>query len=217
MRPQVHSPRMALRRQIATFLAVAGAALALGACGEDSPQGPKIPKEVSDALISKLDTVQENIDQGDCTGDTGSAQSALASLREGFEAQSGQFSQEIADGGRELLDRLEQQVTDFCDAQTAEDSSTSSTTSTESTTTTTTTEKSTTDDTTESSTTKDEPTTPEPDQTTPEPTTPEPQPTPPGNGPDGNGPPGQDGGFESGDDGGFAPGRSNDAPRRGRG
>jgi hypothetical protein len=208
---------MALRRQIATFLAVAGAALALGACGEDSPQGPKIPKDVSDALIAKLDTVQENIDSGDCTGDTGSAPSALASLREGFEAQAGQFSQEIADQGRELLDRLEQQVTDFCDAQTADEdsSSSSSTTSTEPTTTTTTT-TTTDEDKSTTTSTKDEPTTPEPDQTTPEPTTPEP-PAPPGNGPDGNGPPGQDGGFQSDDDGGFAPGRSAAAPRGGRG
>ena len=217
MRREIHSPRMALGRQIATCLAVVATALAFTACGEDSSDGSKIPKDTADALIEELEEVENNIDEGDCEGDSSTAPTALADVRAQVDAAEGIDPELVADI-QELLDRLEDQVNDFCAEQEDGDDEESTTSST--TTTTTSTDTSDEEETTTSTDEDDEEetkeTTTEEPEVEPEPEPPEPEPTPPGNGPDGEGPPGQDGGFET-DDGGFAPERGNSAPNGGQG
>ena len=215
MRPEIHSLRMALGRQIATCLAVFAGALAFTACGEESSDGPKIPKTTANQLIEELGEVENQIDEGDCSGESGSAPAALADVRSAIDEASEDIDREIVADMLELLDGLEEQVNEFCaDVEDEDDekSTTSSTTSTTATSTDTSDEEETTTSTEEETkeTTTEEP---EPE---PEPEPPEPEPTPPGNGPEGEGPPGQDGGFET-DDGGFAPERGNAAPNGGQG
>lgn len=204
MRPQIHSPRMALVRQIVACLALVLAAFAFAACGEDSPQGPKIPADISDDLIAKLDTVKSRAADGSCEGDD-SAESALAAVQVGVDGLPEDTDQEIVDGLNELVGDLDERIAQSCDDEAAaadpETSSaeTSEETSTEETTTTT--------DETDPTTTEEPETTP-PDDTEPEPEEPQTPPVePPGNGPDGSGPPGQSddqGSFDT-EGGGIAP------------
>ena len=198
MRPQIHSPRMALVRQIVACLAVAMALFAFVGCGGESLEGPKIPQQTADELIQKLDDVKTNIDEGDCEG-TGSAPSALAAVQKSVDAQADQIGPDIVAGLRELLGDVDAQVNQFCSEQAVDTTETDATTdSTTESKTETETSTETTESTTESTTTED---------TKPEEVTPPVE--PPGNGPDGNGPPGQSGdqgGFDAGG-GGFAPGR----------
>jgi len=201
MRPQIHSPRMALGRQIVTCLALVVATFTIAACGEEAPQGPKIPPETATALIDKLNDVKTNLDEGDCD-DAGSAPSALDAVQEAVDAEADDIGPEIVADLRELLGDVEEKVNEFCAAETAPEEETSSSTTTESDKETTDEETSTTTTTTEETTTTEsttEPPTEEPDEPADPPSDPQ------GVGPNGEGPPGQEGGFDTEGGGGFAP------------
>jgi len=149
---------------------VASAMLAAGCGGDDEPK-PSIPLENATTLVSTLEEIQANVDNGSCL----IAADKVQEFQEELSALPSDVNQDVVDalqsGGLNLGDLVEQ------DCERPEE-----TTSEETTTEETTTEETTTDETkTEETTTEEEPT------TTTQPTTP----TTGGGG--GVGPPGSDG------------------------
>ena len=180
------SPRVAPRRSILACLALlAGAALLLG-CGSEGEE-PSISEEDAAALDSRLDAIQEDVSQGDCT-DSSNVFTRLTATREQIDASEGINEQAKSDLS-ELLDELEAQITEECDAAADASSTTSSSSSTEEDTTSSEEEPTSTEESTSTkeTTTTETTTTEEPSTTTPEPT------EPPGGGPPGGVPPGQGG------------------------
>jgi hypothetical protein len=182
MNGSLDSPPVSPRRPILACLALfAGAILVLG-CGSESEK-PTFSEEDAAALTSRLDAINEDVNEGDCSGSS-NAFTRIDAMRDQVEASEGINEQGKSDL-TELIDELEAQVTEECEEAESTSTTTSSTT-TEDTTTEeepTTTEETTTETTTEKTTTEEEPT------TTEEPETPEPPSN--GNGPPGGTPPGQ--------------------------
>ncbi len=209
LRPQLHSPRMALGRQLASGLCLLVAAGALLGCGDDSGSDAEIPPEAAANLEQKLDRIQERAAAGKCTGPN-SATSSLESLREAMGTEPlSSIEEGLAADLEELIDRLAEQLARDCEpapeAPTTEETTSTPPVTTEPTTTepteTTTTKTTTRTTTTQTTTTR--------------------KPPPPGNGPPDNGPPGGSGNEgPGGANGGVGPGRDRGAhaiPRGGEG
>lgn len=196
MRPQVHSPRMALGRQIALLAALVAGLFALAGCGGDDSSSAEIDPEVAELINAKLDQVQERAADGKCTGDN-SAESALTSLQADVPELLAGEDEEFVSDLTEMLDQLGEQIADQCEED--EEPKTTSTSTPTTTTDTepppTTTEETTTDETKETTSTTQ--------STTPEPPDDPQTPPPGGGGTPGGGPPT---GGQPGGSGGFTPG-----------
>jgi hypothetical protein len=199
MRAKLDSPRMASGRQIAACLILVLIALSFAACGEDSPQGPKIPPDTAQTLADKLNVIQSRLTPEDECGSDDSAQTSLDSLQDYVDEVAKQdIDPQIISDLHELIDNVGQKVAAYCaDPQSSTTDSTTTTTSTDITTTTDSTKETTDKSTTEPTepTTSSTTTTTDPDLTTqPE------SPSPPSHsnaGGNGNGG-ATEGGFEAG-------------------
>jgi hypothetical protein len=191
---------MAPRRQIAACLALATAGALMLGCG--SSGDPSISSADADSLLAKLDAIQTDVTQGDCTG-SHTAQTRLVALQDQVDSSEGINDQARSDLA-ELLDGLDAQIAEECQtvAATSTSSSTSSTEDSSSTDSSSTDSSSTdSSDTTSSSTTTTETETTDSSttQTQQPPEQPAPEPPP-------STPPGQGGGSGGGESGGVGPG-----------
>lgn len=121
----LHSPRMALRRQIATCLGLlAAGALLLGCGGSDEPKSASISPDTADDLTAKLDVIQERVANGDCSGAT----VALGFLEEGVDNVSADTGEQFTADMKDLLSQLGDQIDSQCQPIDDPSSTTSSTT-----------------------------------------------------------------------------------------
>lgn len=197
MSAQLHSPRMAIGRQLALPLIVLTSTVALAACGgSDQPKSANIDPATANDFTAKLAKIQSYVQAGDCE----SATQAVGVLESAADEVSSDTGAKFTADFKDLLSQLSGQIDSDCQPAltTTSSSITSSTETSESTTT----ETSTTDpETTTTTTTTDE--------------------VPPAGGP-GNGPPltppGPSGGEDPGSGGigpGFSPGRGTEKKAKG--
>lgn len=113
MKPQLHSPPMSPGRLTASCLAVLAAGAAILGCGSSGPVQVDIPAETVTAINGKLDQIQQRFADGDCSG-RNSAESSLESLRAAVGSL--EVDQQFIDDVNEMLDNLDKQIADQCQA-----------------------------------------------------------------------------------------------------
>lgn len=153
-------------KTILTALCLAAAAALVAGCGGDKKPEPSIPLASAQTLVSTLQEVQANVDNGSCLV----AADKVQELQDELAQQPSSVNQDVLDA----LQRGALNLGDLIDEQCSQPEQT-------------TTEETTTEETTTEETTTDETTTTQP------PTTTTPPPTTPTTGGGGVGPPGSDG------------------------
>ncbi len=159
MRPQLHSPPMALRRQIACCVGLITAGVLLLGCGSSDSTSANIDPVIAGEFTAKLGVIKQFADEGRCDRAT----QALATLKMAVDAESGQTGEQFTADLQDLLDKLNAQIEEQCqppDRTTTDPSTTTDSSDTEPTTTDeTTTDSSTTTTTTTTTSTSDSTTT----------------------------------------------------------
>jgi hypothetical protein len=95
--------------RISLALALAAGALGLSACGDD--EGGTIPPEDADALLAEVDTLEQSVEDGECSLAAASADR----LRLGVDQLGKEVGEPTKDDLRDLTDSLQTLVSEQCD------------------------------------------------------------------------------------------------------
>lgn len=170
MRPLASIAAMPRPKTILTVLCLAAAGGLAAGCGGDEEPDPSIPLDSAQTLVSTLQEVQANVDNGSCLV----AADKVQELQDELSQLPSEVNQDVLDALQRGALSLGDLVDEQCDQPEP-----------------TTTEATTTKETTTEQTTTEQPTTTQPPPTTAPPTTT--TPAPPNTGGGGVGPPGSDG------------------------
>jgi hypothetical protein len=112
MRPQLHSPPMALRRLIACCLGIAAAALLMLGCGSGSDStSADIDPAIASDFTNKLAVIKQYATDGDCDRAT----QALGTLKDAVDLEAGQTGEQFTSDLQVLLGKLKTQIDDGCE------------------------------------------------------------------------------------------------------
>ena len=95
--------------RIALALALAAGAMGLAACGDD--EDGTIPPEAADALLSEVDTLQQNVEADQCSN----AAASVLRLREQVDLLPKEVGEPTKDDLRDLIDNLQTLVSEQCE------------------------------------------------------------------------------------------------------
>ena len=111
MRPQLHSPPMALGRRIACCLGLVAATVLLLGCGSSDTTSADIDPQTASDLTGQLDRIEAFFQDGNCDRASG----AVDNLEKAVDAVSGQTGEQFTSDMQELVTNLGEQVADECE------------------------------------------------------------------------------------------------------
>ena len=111
MRPQLHSPPMALGRRIACCLGLVAATVLLLGCGSSDSTSADIDPQISSDLTGQVDRIEAFFRDSNCDRASG----AVDNLEKAVDAVSDQTGEQFTSDMQELVTNLGEQVADECE------------------------------------------------------------------------------------------------------